>query len=316
MMRMYVPFGLAILIVFLGGCTPSASSRRPVSESRVADLRVRVDSLERRVERWKERSSLRHPNLDATLWSQTAVEYDAVARGAYRLAGVMLERALSDSGWTAAPGQAKRPASQYREKPPAVVLDVDETVLDNSAYQARLIADDERYDTQSWNAWCRERAADAVPGARAFTNRADSLGVEVIYLTNRDSVVEEATRDNLRALGFPVDDVPGAVLTQGERPGWESKPPRREWVAQRYRVLLLIGDNLGDFVAHPDTSVSVRQARYEEGKSFWGTRWIALPNPQYGSWEGALFNYDFGTSPWEQLRRKRQHLNPAREGSQ
>jgi 5'-nucleotidase (lipoprotein e(P4) family) len=298
--------GLSALLA--AGCATTRPDRAPRSQARADSLARVADSLEAAVATWKERARLRHPTLDATLWAQTAVEYDGVTRGAYRLAGAMMESALADSTWTAALTQARQAPAQYRDKPPAVVLDVDETVLDNSAYQARLIRENETYASESWHAWCREEQAGAVPGALDFTRRADSMGVQVIYLTNRDSTVEAATRDNLRKLGFPVEDAPDAVLTQGEKPGWEPKAPRREWVAERYRVLLLVGDNLGDFAAPVDTSLAVRRSVADRYERFWGTRWIALPNPQYGSWEGALFNYDYGQSAWEQLRRKHEQL--------
>lgn len=299
-----------LLILVAAGCATTRAPEQPAAQARADSLAGVADSLEQRVATWKEHARLRHPTLDATLWAQTAVEYDGVTRGAYRLAGAMMDRALRDSSWTAAPEQAEQAPAEYRDKPPAVVLDVDETVLDNSAYQARLIKNDETYDAESWNAWCREQRADAVPGARAFTRRADSLGVQVIYLTNRDAAVEAVTRENLRALGFPVEDTPDAVLMQGEKPGWEPKAPRRAWVAERYRVLLLVGDNLGDFVEPADTTLAVRQQLADRYESFWGTRWIALPNPQYGSWEGATFEFDYGLSPWDRLRRKHDRLDP------
>jgi acid phosphatase len=295
-------------ILLVAGCGALRSGQRAAAP-RADSLARAADSLQRALATWKERARLRHPTLDATLWAQTAAEYDGVTRGAYRLAGAMMERALADSAWTAALPQAEQPPARYRDKPPAVVLDVDETVLDNSAYQARLVRRNETYDAESWNAWCREARAEAVPGALAFTKEAAARGVQVIYLTNRDSVVEAATRDNLRRLGFPVVDAPDAVLTQGERPGWTPKRARRAWVAERYRVLLLVGDNLGDFAPSPDTSLAVRQRRANQYEAFWGTRWIALPNPQYGSWRGALFDYDYGLSREARLRRMRGRLD-------
>jgi acid phosphatase len=305
-----VAFALTSVLLASGCGTTQPRSSAPSSAAARADSLAHVaDSLKQALATQQEHARLRHPNLDATLWGQTAVEYDGVTRGAYRLATVMMERALADSSWTAALGQAEQPPAQYRDKSPAVVLDVDETVLDNSAYQARLIQNDETYDSESWNAWCREAQADAVPGALQFTQRADSMGVQVIYLTNRDSGVEDATRDNLRQLDFPVEDAPDAVLTQGERPGWEPKAPRRAWVAERYRVLLLVGDNLGDFTEPADTTLAARQRMADRHDRFWGTRWIALSNPQYGSWMGALFNYNYGLSPTEQLRRKHERLD-------
>ena len=306
------PFFFVLLFLLSACASTRPEGEAPAAQQRADSLARTVDSLETAVSHWKSQARLRHPSLDATLWTQTAVEYDGVTRGAYRLAEAMMTRALADSSWTAARSQAEQAPAQYRQKPPAVVLDVDETVLDNSAYQARLIQDYRTYNTESWNAWCREREADAVPGALDFVQQAAEQGVQVIYLTNREASVEAATRDNLKRLGFPVTDAPDAVLTQGEKPGWEPKAPRREWVAERYRVLLLIGDNLGDFVEPADTTLAAREQMADQHEAFWGTRWIALPNPQYGSWEGALFEFDYGLSLLEQLREKRTRLRTKR----
>jgi len=296
---------LFVLIVILGlasGCRTLGPEETTSEQSADTDPPTReTDSL-------AETARLRHPTLDATLWAQTAVEYGGVTRTAYRAASVMMKNALRDSSWTAALVQAQKAPSSYRDKPPAVVLDVDETVLDNSPYQARLIKNDDFYSAESWNDWCRERKATAVPGAHEFAVQADSMGVQVIYLTNRDAKVETATRENLRQKGFPVEDAPDAVLTQGEKPGWEPKAPRRAWVAERYRILLLVGDNVGDFITQPDTTLAARDKAADRYQQFWGTRWIVLPNPQYGSWESALIDHDYSLSPTEQLRRKRDHL--------
>ena len=249
-------------------------------------------------------------NLHSTLWVQTSVEYAAAARQAYVLATVMLERALEDSSWTAALAQSEM--EDYRTLPPAVVLDVDETVLDNTPYQARLVLEGETYDSESWQDWVREEGADAIPGALAFTQYAAAQGVEVFYLTNRDAEVEPATRRNLRALGFPLDAGQDVILTQGERPGWEGKEPRRRFVADDYRILLLVGDNYGDFMAGVDTTVEARRTMAAEHAAYWGTRWIVLPNPQYGSWEESLYNFDYSLPAAERLRLKYRTLDPAR----
>lgn len=277
-----------------------------------AGLQARVDSLEARTDSLARAASLRNPLLNSTLWTQTAVEYEGTARQAYRVAEIMMQRALADSQWTASVEQAADGSDAYRDKPPAVVLDVDETVLDNSPYQARLIRDGARYGSESWAAWVREEQAAPVPGSRSFAQAAAGHGVQVIYLTNRDAPLEGATRSNLAALDFPVEDAPDAVLTQGEREGWDSKTARRKWVAERYRILLLVGDNFGDFVAEADTSVSARRAQGRSFREYWGTRWIVLPNPQYGSWEGALYDFDYGLSPRQRLEEKRTHLTPKR----
>ena len=275
-------------------------------------LRARIDSLEARADRLARTATLRNPLLNSTLWTQTAVEYEGTTRQAYRMAEIMMQRARADSLWTASLEQATRGSDTYSDKPPAVVLDVDETVLDNSPYQARLVRDDAAYSAESWANWVREEQAAPVPGARAFTQAATAQGVQVIYLTNRDASLEAATRTNLRNLGFPVDDAPDAVLTQGEQEGWTPKAARRRWVAERYRILLLVGDNFGDFVAAADTSVSARRVKARSFRKYWGTRWIVLPNPQYGSWEAALYDFEYGRPPRSRLEAKHEHLTPKR----
>ena len=272
-----------------------------------------VPGADAALDREQEAAMLRHPTLDATLWQQTSVEYDGVTRTSYALATVMMERGLQDSTWTASIEQANMGATSYRVLPPAVVLDVDETVLDNSAYQAWLIENNESFRPETWNAWCRQTAASPVPGALAFTRAAEEQGVQVIYLTNRDASVESATRENLRALGFPFDDDEDVLLTRGEIPAWATsdKESRRRAVAESYRMLLLIGDNFGDFTSGEGASVEDREEQAATYEAYWGTKWIVLPNPQYGSWMSALYPPDAPDDPRSRLRQKHDALRPA-----
>lgn len=251
-------------------------------------------------------------NLHSVLWTQTAVEYEATARQAFELARLMLERALADTAWTAAIEQQAQ-QDGAGTLPPAVILDVDETVLDNSPYQARLVLDDGVFERSTWQAWVEEAQAPPVPGALAFTQYAAEQGVAVFYVTNRRAETEAATQANLARLGFPLVAGQDRLLLRGEQAGWTGdKTTRRQVVADRYRVLLLVGDNLGDFVAADDLSLAERQALSDRYQAYWGTRWIMLPNPQYGSWDGALIDYDYGLSRADQLRRKYGRLDPQR----
>ncbi|MGH7539470.1 MAG: HAD family acid phosphatase, partial [Gemmatimonadota bacterium] len=135
----------------------------------------------------------RDPALNAVAWIQTAAEYEAAAEQAYAAAEHALARSLADASWTAAleqpPGHAPLP--------PAVILDVDETVLDNSPYVVRRILDGESFREESWGRWVREAVADAVPGALDRARAAAHAGAIVFYVTNRDAPLEEATRRNL-----------------------------------------------------------------------------------------------------------------------
>ena len=228
-----------------------------------------------------------HENLNAVLWMQTALEYQASALQAYRAARLQLDAALADRSWTAAIEQNAAEASQL---PPAVILDVDETVLDNSYYQARMVRDNTPYTTGTWDPWVLEMRATAIPGAREFTQYAAQKGVAVFYVTNRTANLEEATRRNLAAEKFPLGENVDTVLTRGERPEWSAsaKGPRRAFIAGSYRILLLVGDDLSDFVVDASGTPAEREQRTLPYAEWWGRRWIMLPNPTYGSWERAV----------------------------
>ena len=227
-----------------------------------------------------------HENLNAVLWMQTALEYEASALQAYRLAQQQLDAALADRSWTAALEQ-QADASTLK---PAVIVDVDETVLDNSYYQARLIRDATSYHTSTWDPWVLEARATAIPGAVEFARFAAARGVTIFYVTNRTANLEAATRKNLAAVGFPLSDAVDTVLARGERPEWQAsgKSSRRAHVARDYRILLLIGDDLGDFVVDAGGSPEERRVRTAAQAGWWGQRWIMVPNPTYGSWERGI----------------------------
>jgi len=253
------------------------------------------------------------PNLDATLWVQTAAEYEAVTRSVYVAALAELPALLADSARSATQEQG----GDFSTLPPAVILDVDETVLDNSPYQARLLVSGDSYSSDSWADWVDERDAEAVPGALEFTTGAAALGITVFYVTNRRAPEEQATRDNLESLGFPLRSDIDVILTRGEQPDWDSpKSGRRRVVAGTHRVLMLVGDDLNDFVDVVGLTVEGRNevaGRYSE---HWGQRWRMLPNPTYGSWERALFDSDYGLEPSERTDRKAEHLEPKGENNE
>jgi len=174
--------------------------------------------------------------------------------------------------------------------PAAVVLDLDETVLDNSGFQARQVAGALPFAEDIWLQWCEERKATAIPGAVEFLRYARSRGVATVFITNRDRAVEPATRDVLVKLGVDLDATKDSILTRSERPEWTTsdKTARRQFVAASYRILLLVGDDLGDFLPNARGTIAERDARTAKYADRWGSRWIMLPNPAYGSWEQAL----------------------------
>ncbi len=239
--------------------------------------------------------------LGAVLWVQTSAEYRALALATFARARLELDRALADRTSTAALEQQ----GEFGGLPPAVVADLDEAMLDNSAYEADQIRLGGRYEAVSWNAWMDRARATAVPGALEFARYAAGRGVTLFYVTNRAAAFEERTRANLAALGFPLVDDRDTVLTPGERPDWGSdKAPRRAEVARSFRILLLVGDDLGDFVSGARAQPEERVALAERYAERWQTSWILLPNPYYGSWERALLDNERDLSAEEILRRK------------
>ncbi|MBZ5713802.1 5'-nucleotidase, lipoprotein e(P4) family [Nannocystis pusilla] len=245
--------------------------------------------------------------LSAVAWVQTSAEYEAAAMQAYAAAGRVLEAALADPSWTAAVEQT----GEFSALPPAIIVDIDETVLDNSAYQARLLESGGRFSPDTWNAWIEERKGAAIPGAVALLGAAAAKGVRVFYVSNRDVSQAEATRDNLARLQFPdTDDLDTFYFRDAAR-GWKDKSPRRAEVAKTHRVIFMFGDNLFDFVEKERPTLAERAAMVEEHASWWGTRWFVIPNPMYGSWDEALFGYDHKKTPAEQEEARLQALDPA-----
>lgn len=250
-----------------------------------------------------------HDLLNAVLWMQRSVEYKAATMAAFALARIRLDQALADPNWTAL--IPKEQAGAYQSLPPAVILDVDETILDNSGYQAWMTMKGTTFDPKTWNAYVNSVTSVAVPGAIEFAQYAQSKGVKVFYVSNRTGEEETATRKNLEKFGFPVDGAVDTALMSRERPDWTSaKGTRRAFIAQNYRVLLNLGDNFGDFVDEYRGTEAERLAVLEQHQARWGREWIMLPNPSYGSFESAPFKHDFKVAPADQRKAKRDALEP------
>lgn len=248
-----------------------------------------------------------YDQLYALAWMQTATEFQAIVMGTYtqakaQLVGLVSSRALGGAlAQVGTPTMATTgrnalvPSERVNDTPDdplAIVVDVDETVLDNTPYNATLILEDKVYEDASWDAWCNLRAATALPGAVDFAQFAAHNGITMFYVTNRKAHLRDATADNLRSQGFPVPDDNSTVLPRDDARGWtKDKGSRRSFIDEKYRVVMMLGDNLGDFVdgVYADTSARARIAAPQQG--WWGERWFMLPNPDYGSWVDATTKY-------------------------
>jgi acid phosphatase len=245
--------------------------------------------------------------LNATLWMQRAVEYKANSLTAFALAKIRLEQALADENWTGAPAEQ---TGSYQKLPPALILDLDETLVDNSRFQAWMTLNDTNFTPQVWTKFVNAQVSEAIPGAVDFLKYAESKGVKLFYVTNRTAEEEEGTRKNLERLGFPMGGNVDTFLMARKKPDWGSaKGTRRAFVAQDYRILLNLGDNLGDFVDSYRGSEAERLKVFEENRGRWGREWIMLANPAYGSFESAPFGHDYKKSPDEQRKAKRAVLD-------
>ncbi len=264
-------------------------------------------SIDREPSAWEVRG------LHATLWSQSAAEFQALARQAYQSAGARLNQALEDPAWSAlSPTTGDR-----RAKPPAVILDVDETVLRNTPYEAWLVREGSTWNRENWSAWCRQAAAEAMPGAVEFVQRAQAMGVHVFYVTNRSRRLAEATRSNLAKVGLiPVPESVTLVFKEDEA-AWGGEYPktgkihRRRHIERDFRVLQVFGDSLADFAGGDRLVPEQRRALVEEHAERWGKYWFVLPNPMYGSWQRAEIGYR-RLPPSETLRKELDGLHPFR----
>ncbi len=250
-------------------------------------------------------------NLNAVAWVQTSAEYKAISEQTFRSAANHLDVALKEANWDALVPDERGNATGGLK--PAVIMDVDETVLDNSPYQARLIRDGAEYDEVSWDQWVAEKKAKPLPGVVAFAKAAAAKGVTILYISHRAEHLQEATLANLRAVGLPVADDSvflglGTVLEGCEQNGSE-KNCRRRMAGQDYRVLMQFGDQIGDFVQVLANTPQGRETLHAEYRDWFGERWWMLPNPTYGSWEPALFNNDWASPAAERRRMKIEALD-------
>lgn len=233
--------------------------------------------------------------VNGIFWTQQSVEHRAASIAAYNAATAALPGLLRGKAW------ASLERGAARGKRAAVVLDIDETVLDNSAYNAWTVRNNLEFAPKTWAAWIALEAADEVPGAAAFTRAAAKLGVDVFYVTNRDCAPSEDdpcpalthTQANMQRLGFARAGDRDAFMLKKQRPEWSEsdKTSRREKIAETHRIVMMFGDDMNDFLpaanlqhlrrGEPDAAAEAMLAKF--GKSL-----FMIPNPGYGSWERGL----------------------------
>jgi len=267
------PLLLFIVVGLLSACAASPEPAEPAERTAVYD----------------------HTRDMGLLWVKHAAEYRAIAMQVYQSATGDLPRLLSDSSWSAMPGQ-----HDADSLPAAVILDVDETVVSNVDFQLTF---ERPFANHKLETWSNNYDSLAIPGVRDFVDGARAAGVTVFFVTNRPCELidgnddpcpqKTTTIDDIREVGIEV--TPEFVMLSGEKPGWDrEKLVRRELIAESYRVIMLIGDDFGDFVpcarkkvvapcTEPATRASRAQA-LEKYRNYWGNGWYILPGPMHGSW--------------------------------
>lgn len=248
---------------------------------------------------------LNEQSVLALNWMQQSGEYVALAHQAFNTAKIAFDSAV-----------------EREVKNPAVVVDIDETVLDNSAYQAGLIDTNNVFNPSDWNDWVRHKEAKAIPGSVEFVNHVNANGGKIFFVSDRaesstnisnNNDLELATIENLKAIGF-TGASDRSVLLKGEFSqtieGKEdtSKQFRREAVENgsadglKHNIVVLVGDNLNDFDNLAGETNSQRRALVKARKSQYGVfnaikqkdgfepAYIILPNPVYGAWESGLYD--------------------------
>lgn len=201
-------------------------------------------------------------------FQQQSAEVRALQLQAYNLATLRLDQAVEG---------VSDPATL------AVVTDLDETVIDNTALLARDLADCHMYDAwDTWLPWERDGMPVLIPGALEFLAHADDLGVTIRYVSDRSDEQKADTLATLTALGLPQISE-ASVLLLGP-----PKVERRDLVAAEHRIVLMLGDTLHDFDGRfRKTPLDVQRATVAEEAGRWGAEWIVFPNASYGTWSDA-----------------------------
>jgi 5'-nucleotidase (lipoprotein e(P4) family) len=212
--------------------------------------------------------------LFTAFYQQQAAEYSALCYQAYNIARLRLDEALQE------------PAT----KPLAIITDIDETILNNSPYAVHQALQGKDYDLKSWVDWTSRSQCDTLAGTVSFFNYAASKNVVIFYITNRSEKERQGTLQNLQGYNFPYADSAHLIL----RKNTDSKESRRQSIAATNDIVLLLGDNLADFSDLFDMkTVDERLQNTQSSSAEFGKRFIVLPNPNYGDWESAQYQYNY-----------------------
>ncbi len=220
-----------------------------------------------------------------TLWYQRSEECRALYYQAFNIAKISLDNQLKHS---------------KSKLPKAVVVDIDETVVDNSPFTVHCIRTGKGYSKALWKEWTDKAVAQATPGSLEFLKYAKSKGVETFYISNRSVKATDSTLKNLQALGFPFADKKHFLF----KTTTSDKTARRNKVLKTHDILIFAGDNIGDFdVLFEDRSENYGFEHVDKYRKMFGSKYIVLPNPMYGGWERQALKNGKGEKEKSQIRK-------------
>ena len=270
----------------------SATANHTVTNNAVANNVVTNDVAAQEALKQKQQYQAETETM-GLLWMRTSAEYRALAYQGYNVAMNAVKMAVTDPS--------------HQRKPLAIVLDADETVVDNTQLMGESIANGNgRFDAPWWRQAVHQGKSQAMPGAVEFLNEVHKQGVEIFYVSNRYAPVNlDVTIQNFKELGFPSVDKDHVLLFEKD----SDKQPRFDMIAKKYYVVVYMGDNAGDFpIGTKGKTLAERNAIIDAHKEDFGTTFVVFPNPAYGSWVSALAKGYQNLSPEEQKQVNNQYL--------
>ena len=270
----------------------SATANHTVTNNAVANNVVANDVVAQEALKQKQQYQAETETM-GLLWMRTSAEYRALAYQGYNVAMNAVKMAVTDPS--------------HQRKPLAIVLDADETVVDNTQLMGKSIANGNgRFDAPWWRQAVHQGKSQAMPGAVEFLNEVHKQGVEIFYVSNRYAPVNlDVTIQNFKELGFPSVDKDHVLLFEKD----SDKQPRFDMIAKKYYVVVYMGDNAGDFpIGTKGKTLAERNAIIDAHKEDFGTTFVVFPNPAYGSWVSALAKGYQNLSPEEQKQVNNQYL--------
>ena len=270
----------------------SATANHTVTNNAVANNVVANDVVAQEALKQKQQYQAETETM-GLLWMRTSAEYRALAYQGYNVAMNAVKMAVTDPS--------------HQRKPLAIVLDADETVVDNTKLMGESIVNGNgRFDAPWWRQAVHQGKSQAMPGAVEFLNEVHKQGVEIFYVSNRYAPVNlDVTIQNFKELGFPSVDKDHVLLFEKD----SDKQPRFDMIAKKYYVVVYMGDNAGDFpIGTKGKTLAERNSIIDAHKEDFGTTFVVFPNPAYGSWVSALAKGYQNLSPEEQKQVNNQYL--------